>query len=145
MLTILTTWYLKAKADAVGLHHLLRGHPLLALPCWTLGSTSIHLTLPVWTTVTLGRLSASLIGICAERLPPIKFTCRRPRWRSTKEENTTFRHVSASAETCTKSCLPNVRFRWTLHDILLWSSASWKLSPTTAATHALVSLGRTLR
>jgi hypothetical protein len=61
------------------------------------------------------KLSASLTTVYAVRLPPIKFTCRRPRWRSTKEENTTFRHVSASAETRTKSCLPDVRFRWTLH------------------------------
>jgi len=88
MLTILNALYLKAKAYAVGLHKLLGSHPLLALPCWTLGSTSIHLTLSVWTTALLGRLSASLNLVCAVRLPRLKFTCRRRRWRSTKENTT---------------------------------------------------------
>ncbi|MDO9366135.1 MAG: hypothetical protein Q7T58_07345 [Methylotenera sp.] len=51
-------------------------------------------------------------------MPPIKFTCRRRRWRSTKEENTTFRHESADADTLTKSCPPQCSgFRWTLHII----------------------------
>jgi hypothetical protein len=88
MHTILTALNLKAKAYAVRLHKLLGSHPLLVLPCWTLGSTSIHLTLPVWTTATLGRLSASLIVICSARLSPIKFTCRRPRWRRRRQLRT---------------------------------------------------------
>jgi hypothetical protein len=64
------------------------------------------------------RLSTSLIYACAVRLTSIKFTCRRRRWRSTKEENTTFRHASADADTLTKSCPPRCSgFRWTLHII----------------------------
>ena len=36
-----------------------------------------------------GKVSASLNLVCPVRLPSHKFTCRRRRWRSTKEENTT--------------------------------------------------------
>jgi hypothetical protein len=118
MLTILTALYLKANADAVGLHQLLGSHPLLALPCWTLGSTSIHLTLPVWTPASLGRLSASLIFVCAVRLPPIKFTCRRRRWRTNQVKKKKKKQQNTDADTFAKSCPPRCSgFRWTLHII----------------------------
>ena len=74
----------------------------------------------------LGRLSASLNLVCTVRWPSLKFTCRRRRWRSTKEENTTiFRHASTGADTFTKQ-LPVTMF-WVSLDAtyyLLWSSAS---------------------
>ena len=140
MLTILTICYLNAKVCAVRLHKLLGSHPLLALPCWTLGSTSIHLTRPVWTTAILGRLSASLNLVCAVRLPSLKFTCRRRRWRSTKEENTD--KLIANASRLAARRMLGFAGRYMNSSLV---ERQLVLSPTTAATHALVSLGRTLR
>ena len=129
MLTILTALYLKANAYAVGLHKLLGSHPLLALPCWTLGSTSIHLTLAVWTTTTLGGFQplwylSTLYACHLPNSPAVAVAGARP-----KKKTQQFRHESADADTLTKSCPSRCSgFRWTLHIIFFGRAPAWAVT-----------------
>ena len=61
---------------------------LALLPCWTPGTTPIHLTRAVWTPVSLGGLSplsgcAALYACCTENSPAVVCAGARPKKKDT--------------------------------------------------------------